>query len=252
MRQTNMKLGLVCLAALAWSGSALAEEEKTWFESEPDESKGESSDPETGETAVAAQEEGGVAVDEGKGGGWLTQGSIAVFAGVHLGMGGNLHIESGGFDTDDDLVATLGMQLGGEYIVHPYFAAGAELRLAGVNTEFFADGDVGRDLLVDLLLRPRGRYVFENIGLEAFVALPFGLSFLNINDDKGGDGGVGFALGLNTGASYFFTEKWGLSSDLAWLWHWNSAEGTSAAGVTIDNTLRYSQFTWFVNAVYAL
>src|SRR5687768_14892990 len=93
MTRSNIKLGLACLVALAWSASARAEEEKDWFESEPDESKGESSADEESPPA-APQEEGGIAIETSKRGSWLTQGSIALWGGVHLGMGGNLHVEA--------------------------------------------------------------------------------------------------------------------------------------------------------------
>jgi hypothetical protein len=253
MTQANIRVGLACLAALVWSVSARAEDKKDWFESEPDASKGEKVDPETGETTAAAPQEEGGAPEASKRGGWLTPGSIALNAGVHLGMGGTERIDRSGLDSDSDMVATIGMQIGGEYVLHKYFAAGGELRLSGINTETDADADVGRDMLTDIMLRPRGRYVIESIGLETYAALPFGISFPNINDDKSGDASVGFALGMDFGVNYFFTEHWGLGSSIGWLWHWFGVEQTSlSTGDKYDLSLRTSQFTWFLSALYML
>jgi hypothetical protein len=252
MPHPKITVAFTCLA-LALPASARAEDKKDWFESEPDESKGETADPETGEI-VLAQEEGGAPVAESDRGGWLTEGSIALNAGMHLGLGGKARVDrSGGLDSDNPMVAGIGMQLGGEYVVHKYFAAGGELRLAGVNTKSAADSDLGRDLLIDIMARPRGRYVIESIGLETFGALPIGISFPNINDDKGGDANVGFAIGLDLGATYFLTEKWGVSSSVGWLWH---RYGIDAINIATGDDETYhvtiGQFSWFLNAVYAL
>jgi hypothetical protein len=249
MRKAQFVAGVVGLAAVTWAQVASAEEKKSWYDSAPEDEE-EDQEEESGDGA--SQEEGEADTDS-RMGGFLTPGTIALMGGVHLGMGGNLAIEAEGLDSEYDLAATIGLQLGAEYVVHAYFAAGAELRLSGVNSKVAAEREVGRDMFIDLVVKPRGRYVIESIGLETFVTLPMGVSFPNISDEKSGDAGVGFAFGAGLGASYFFTEKLGISSDFTWLWHWYGIEDVNQANNDkYEGDVKLSQFTWFINAVYAL
>jgi hypothetical protein len=231
-----------------WASGASAEEE-SWFDQEPEKATNEES---ASEDAPAPQD--GEVDTESKSASYLTKGRIALTAGVHLGLGGSVNVDvPGPLDAEDDLATTIGLQLGGEYVLHPYFALGGELRLSGINTKSAADADVGRDMLTDIVVKPRGRYVFESIGLEAYLAMPFGLSIPNINDKKGGEASMGFTLGTGLGATYFFSDKIGIGSDFSWLWHWYGIEETNLTNNDkVSSTVKLGQFTWFVNAVYAL
>src|SRR5690349_11644818 len=62
----------------------------------------------------------------GMGGTTLSEGSIALHAGFRVGAGGELDDDGPG---DDDLLATFGLQLGGEYVLHKYVALGGEFRM---------------------------------------------------------------------------------------------------------------------------
>ena len=236
---------MLSLLLITWTTAASAEEQ-SWFDQEP------GAAPE--QTAEAAPQEDGDVEEDAASGRWLNPGDIAFMAGVHLGMGGGFEVDvPGPLDVEDDLAATIGLQLGGEYVLHPLFALGGELRLSGVNSEAAADNDVGRDMLIDIVVKPRARYVFESIGLEAYAALPAGVSIPNINDKKGGEASVGFTVGAGLGASYFFSEKLGIGSDLSWLWHWYGLEEVNLTNNDrVNSTVKLSQVTWFVNAMYVL
>jgi hypothetical protein len=251
MRKARVWAGVVALLCSTWAGAASADEEESWFDQDPDQARKEESAEESDDTS---QEEGEVDPESTRATRWLTRGSVALTAGLHLGMGGTASVDiPGPLDVEDDLVATVGLQLGGEYVLLDYLALGGELRLSGVNTKGADDSDIGRDLLTDLVVKPRGRYVFESIGLEAFAQLPFGVSIPKINDKKGGDASVGFTLGAGLGALYLFSEHWGISSDFTWLFHWYGVEQTNLSNNDkVDSTVKLSQFTWFINAVYAL
>ena len=253
MRKARVWAGALGLLCSTWAGAASADEEESWFDQDPDEAKKEEASDEASEEDDASEGDDDGDAQAGPRGG-LARGSIALTGGIHLGMGGKASIDiPGPLDAEDDLVATIGLQLGAEYVMLDYLALGGELRLSGVNTKGADDADVGRDMLTDIVVKPRGRYVFETIGLEAFAQLPFGVSIPNINDKKTGDASVGFTLGAGLGASYFFSEKWGISSDFTWLFHWYGVEETNLSNNDkVDSTVKLSQFHWFINAVYAL
>ena len=253
MRKARVWAGALGLLCSTWAGAASADEEESWFDQDPDEAKKEEASDEASEEDDASEGDDDGDAQAGPRGG-LARGSIALTGGIHLGMGGKASIDiPGPLDAEDDLVATIGLQLGAEYVLLDYLALGGELRLSGVNTKGADDADVGRDMLTDIVVKPRGRYVFESIGLEAYAALPAGVSIPNINDKKGGEASVGFTVGAGLGASYFFSEKLGIGSDLSWLWHWYGLEEVNLTNnVRVNSTVKLSPITWFVTAMYAL
>jgi hypothetical protein len=187
------------------------------------------------------------------------RGPLSVYGGLRLGFGGNLHteIDDTGFDGDDDMLATIGLQGGADYILMDYFAVGGELRLAWLNSETRDDGDIGRDLFIDIAVKPRGRYAFNNIPLEVYGAMPLGITFIatngDIDDNTNGDvsQGPGFNLGFLAGATYFFTDHMGINGEMGGLMYWYGADFDAPAG-KFSSSNRIGQFNLFANFVYAL
>lgn len=184
------------------------------------------------------------------------QGSIVLYGGLRIGAGGYVDFDPGG---SDDLRATIGFQVGAEYILHNYFAIGGEFRLARMRPEDAFDNPYFDDAhfrLFDFVVRPRVRYALENIGLEIYGSLPFGLVAASMPDPW--DGSVGFTLGVGAGATYMFTDVIGLNFEMTWFKHWfdaNDAERNVPPFGVIrpDYDLSTSQFNVVVlNAVFVL
>jgi hypothetical protein len=180
----------------------------------------------------------------------LSRGSFLLYGGLRFGYGGNLSVEyENGAEADGDLDGTVGMQLGGEYILHDYFAIGGEFRLAGTKPE----GADDRIKLIDFVVRPRGRYVFQNIGLEVYGTLPMGLVGAAPPDPI--NGGAGFTFGIGWGAIYMFTENIGINAEMSWLKHWfdGDIDLGGFAGGEQDLDMSTSVFNFLVlNAVFVL
>lgn len=210
---------------------------------------------------LAAQETGAVETStttvhsDAPGGGTISPGKLRILGGLHFGGGGDIRFdpEGGGGTTEDSLAAHVGLQAGVDYVLMDYFALGGELRATFWNSKDFADGDLGRSTFVDINVKPRGRYAFD-FPLEVYGMLPLGLSIAAINDDWNADGGAGFNFGFGGGATYFFTDKIGVNSEMAAIWHWFGAEYDLPLpfGGTADAAVRTAQFYMFLNFVYAL
>lgn len=179
--------------------------------------------------------------------------TLRLYGGLRLGFGGELEIDpERGPSADDDLLSTIGGQAGVEYVLMDYVSLGGELRLAGINTDSRDDLDIGSDLFIDAVFKPKGRFAL-NDQLELYGTLPIGLTFISASDDLGDDysAGPGFNLGIGAGASYFFTDSLGINAEAAYLLYWYGAENETLAGdIEADNSL--GQFTLFANAVFAL
>jgi hypothetical protein len=211
-------------------------------------------DPEQGLVGEAQVTESSVSADTSGGGGGgggttLSNGSIALWGGFRLGVGGGADSDPGG---EDDLNATFGLQIGGEYVVWDYVAVGGELRWATLTTETAADFDQDRFSLIDVVVKPRGRYVIDKIGLEVYGTMPLGITFASMPDPL--DGKAGFTLGIGAGAIYMFTDMIGINAEMAWYGHWFNAEGPAGLGIgDVDFDLSTSQFQLFIiNAVFVL
>jgi hypothetical protein len=207
---------------------------------------------------VAAQETGAVETStatvhtDAPRGGSLSPGKLRILGGLHFGGGGDLRVDpdGGGGSVEFSLAPLVGLQAGVDYVMMDYFALGGELRATFFNTKDGADADVGRSTYIDINVKPRGRYAFD-FPLEVYGMLPMGLTIAALNDDWNADGGAGFNLGFGGGATYFFTDKIGVNSEMAAIWHWFSAEYNTPFGST-DAGMRTAQFYLFLNFVYAL
>ena len=208
---------------------------------------------------LAAQETGAVETStatvhtDAPGGGTISPGKLRILGGLHFGGGGDLRADpdGGGGTSEDALSPHVGLQAGVDYVMMDYFALGGELRATFFNVKDFDDLDIGRSTFIDINIKPRGRYAFE-FPLEVYGMLPMGLSIAALNDDQPFDGGAGFNLGFGGGATYFFTDKIGVNSEMAAVWHWFSAEADVPFAGTVDYGMRTAQFYMFLNFVYAL
>jgi hypothetical protein len=217
-------------------------------------------DPEEGVVELSADTNEGVAgeaeADADVGSPAGARGPLSVYGGLRLGFGGELSFEDDdtGFEGEDDMLATIGLQAGADYVIWDYIAVGGELRLAWVNTEGRdeADPSIGRDTYIDVVAKPRGRYAFDNIPLEVYGTLPLGITFIATNGDlEDVSQGPGFNLGVGAGATYFFTDKMGVQGEMAYLMYWYGSE-VEVLGTTAEGSNYHGQFNLIANFVYAL
>ena len=173
-------------------------------------------------------------------------GPLRLYGGFNVAVGGEVKIEDypfGGLDSDP----TVGLQLGADYVLHKYFSLGGEMRFLW----FKADGWNDRTLLWDLVVKPRGRYAFDNIPLELYGALPIGLTVPSDIDLPGAgevNGKAGFTVGLLAGANWFFTQHLGVNAEMGWQFHKISAEQFDA-----EADIKLNQFVLLCpNFIYAL
>ena len=123
-----------------------------------------------------------------------------------------------------------------------YFSIGGETRFLWSKIGPAAD----RDFLWDIDVKPRGRYPFAKIPLEVYGALPIGLTVAGIPNQP--EGTVGFNVGLVGGATWWFTSKMGVNTELGWVFH---KYGRELFNVETDITM--NQFLLLApNFVYAL
>lgn len=216
----------LALVALALSGTAQAQ------------------DPEAGDVSVAADvSAGGASVG--------ARGPMRVYGGLHLGGGGNVvtKIKDSDFDGDGDMGFLIGFQGGLDYVLHRFFAIGGEFRLTSSK---FADmpGDPDRPIFVDFTAKPRGRYEFSSIPLEVYGMLPIGFSIVAPRNDM--DTKFNMNFGLGAGATYFFTERMGINSEMAGIFHWFRQDVVIPFVGDTTSRNRTGQFYLFVNFVYVL
>ncbi|HEX5655633.1 MAG TPA: outer membrane beta-barrel protein [Polyangiales bacterium] len=152
-------------------------------------------------------------------------GPLRVYGGFQVAVGGEVQVEDfGGIDADP----TIGIQGGVDYVLHEYFSIGGEMRLLW----FKADTSTDRTLLWDLVVKPRGRYAFNNIPLEVYGTLPIGLTVPgDIQLPAAGEvnGKAGFTVGLAAGANWFFTQHLGVNAEIGWQFHKIRAEEFGAS-----------------------
>jgi len=191
-------------------------------------------------------------------------GPLRVYGGLSFAAGGEIKHE----DADDgvELSSTIGFQAGVDFVVMDYFAIGAETRFLFPKAEDLNDDD--RFFLWDIAVKPRGRYVFDDMPLELYLALPLGLTVAGNADalpigepllapvlpgnDANVDGKVGWNIGLVAGANWFFTENLGVGVELGWHFHKFGLE-SSLGRVDFDYQVKMNQFLFFgPNFVYAL
>jgi hypothetical protein len=183
-------------------------------------------------------------------------GALRMYGGMRLDVGGGFTLWQ-----DRDLLyraaPTPAVQVGADYVLGSYMAVGLETRLNWARAK---DAD-SRIMLWDLVLKPRLRYVTSFHGVELYGALPFGLSVANFPDSKQAEttGKMSGTLGFMAGLNYFFTDHFGLNTEMGWMWHWvkgdyEALRQTSTGGVARigEKTVRLGQFTVLtLNLVYA-
>jgi hypothetical protein len=184
-------------------------------------------------------------------------GKWRVLAGFHFGFAGTLKVDpAAGFQlvnaNPPGLEPTMGLHVGVDYLLMKYFTLGAELRLSWWkpkgNITVTSQSDPDRSLFVDVDIKPRGRYAFDNIPLEVYGTMPLGLSGAAVDDTLPMDGGPGFNLGIGAGAIYMLTPRFGFCTELLGVWHW--FDGKLAVGTDTDN--RAAQLYWMLNLVFAI
>jgi hypothetical protein len=215
---------------------------------------------------VAAQETGAVETStatvhtDAPGGGAISPGKLRILAGMHFGGGGELRSDPDGPGptSESSLRPLIGLQAGVDYVLMKYFAIGGEFRFTRFNTNDYDDLDIGRSTFIDIDVKPRGRYAFD-FPLEVYGTMPMGLSFAALNGDieefpgvNDASGGAGFNLGFGGGANYFFTDKFGVNSEMLAVWHWFGTEIETVGGLSGEASNRTAQFYFFINGIFAL
>jgi hypothetical protein len=183
---------------------------------------------------------------------------VRIYGGLGLGFGGTAEIDANGpfglgeAGGEDDLVTSIGGQVGFDIPVMRYLSLGGEARLLTFNTDGFDDNDVDRSKLLDIDFKPRVRFPIHKTRLELYAALPVGITVPFLADDFGDDdnldGKVGWNLGIGAGLNYWITRGFALNVEPMYVMHWFDLDGR--AGSSADVALR--QFTIFVNGVVAL
>ncbi len=186
--------------------------------------------------------------------------NLRLYGGLRLGLGGEAEFDpDDGLTVKDDLLTTLGGQVGCDAVLMEHLALGGELRLAGVNTDGRDDNDYGSDLVIDLVLKPRVRFA-PTATFEIYGMLPFGLTLINTNDDLNSDlvdtsQGPGFNLGPGGGVTYFFADNVGINFEMAYIMYWYGwTQEATAFGRSVkqEADISWGQFTLFANLVLAL
>lgn len=152
-----------------------------------------------------------------------------LYGGIRLGVGGEFkesEKEDYGDDGDVgkttyDLKARPGFQLGAAWVWR-YFGIGPELRFALIKGEDFAHTQKNLDIVV----KPRGGYQLTTLPLEFYLAVPIGatVAFYDYEWDedtldKEPEDQVGFTVGVQAGATYFFSKHIGVNAELGWVYY---------------------------------
>lgn len=253
LRHSYAFCALVALSS-GVSGGALAddEENESYFEAEQGDTGHEPSeededDEESDEERKERQTANAEAVREAVP---AIMRGLGVYGGLILGAGGSVDAGEAG---EDDLEPTLGFVTGVDYLLTrytPYAAVGGELRLASFNTDYADSANLDRSWLLDLAIKPRGRYAF-NDRLEAYLTLPFGLSYVMLSDDLSQEAGIGFNLGIGPGATFMISELFGVNLEALYLWHWYESESSVTGGPQEINE-RLGQVTFFASVMMKL
>lgn len=177
-------------------------------------------------------------------------------AGVRTGFGGQFEADTGSDSVSDDMSTTFGAQLGVDYGLLDFFTLGAEMRLGRVITQSADDAGANADLFIDVVAKPRARHFVFSDNLELYAAVPFGVTFVNLDDENLEEAaetnreisaGPGFNLGVAGGSTYHITDSIGINAEAAYLMTWFGTETVSPViNSETDNSL--AQMTLMVNA----
>jgi opacity protein-like surface antigen len=179
--------------------------------------------------------------------------SVRLHLGAGVGVAGEAEAEYDDIDEEDqpdgaDLAPTYGVHAGIEVPLHDYFTLGAEFGLSFWNPEDAVDPPAGVDKIdrqkqLDVLARPKLRLMPVE-GLELYGVVPVGLTYYipssDLDEEEDGykyevDGGVGFAVGVSAGVTYFVTEHIGLTGEAGYLYRKFGTKETASGGGVSDS-----------------
>jgi len=175
-------------------------------------------------------------------------GPLRLYGGLSIAAGGELKLDDADFDEGgSELFPTIGFHAGADFVLMDYFSIGGETRFLFFKPEAIGDDD--RSFLWDISVKPRGRYAFDGMPLEVYLALPLGLTVPGIEGEAEGE--VGWNIGIVAGANYFFSESLGVSLELGWHFHKFGIESGEGLGGEYD--VKMNQFLFLAPSfVYAL
>lgn len=181
---------------------------------------------------------------------------LRLYGGLWLGFGGEMESDLDGplgisFQGDDDLITTVGGQLGLDFVALKYLAFGAEFRFGGFNSETGDDDGLDRSKLIDIDFKPRLRFPARRVPLEIYLTVPIGLTIARLSDDLFPnvdlDEKVGWNLGVGGGITYFVLRRFGLNLEPIWLMHRFKVD----VPVDFEADVALRQFSLLFNAVIA-
>jgi hypothetical protein len=190
--------------------------------------------------------------------------SLDVGGMVDFGFGGEVDweytVDRWHFDDDDFLDPMLGFGLFARYQLHENFDLGGELHVLWWRTDEMEDVDIDRCTLIDIAVRPMGKYGFANVPLELYLALPIGLTISVPSDeasdafqriDSGDiDAGTGINLALLAGLNYHPMPEFGLFVELGWTMHWYVNDLDTARATELESLM--NQFALRVGAFWSM
>jgi hypothetical protein len=182
---------------------------------------------------------------------------VRLYGGLGLGFGGKLETDATGplgllrVDSDDDLITTVGGQVGVDVPVLRYLSLGAEARIGAINGQTLDDRGVDRSKLIDLDFKPRLTLPLRRSPLEFYFTVPIGLTIPILADDFGDgdaiDAKLGWNLGVGAGLNFWLTHRLALNVEPMYLMHWFDLDLPAGSG-----SVKVQQFSLFLNAVFAL
>lgn len=181
------------------------------------------------------------------------EGHFRLAAYLALGFGGDLDWNADSASDSASLDATIGFGARGELPIHDYFVVGGLFELLTIEAEGYFDNE--RESVFDIDVWAKARYPIEisnNLVLEPYVGIPFGLTLAVLNDLDGSGDSVwpGFNTGVLAGAMMIFDGHFGGFVEIGWRHHQAFHEenvpffgDTSFKGVT-------NQFALHLGAAY--
>lgn len=180
-----------------------------------------------------------------------------LYGGIGLGFGGTLELDTPGpfgffrAQGEDDLVTSIGGQVGFDIPVMRYLSLGGEARFVSFNSDALDENSVDRSKLIDLDFKPRLTFPLRRSPIEFYLSTPIGLTVPVLSDDFGDndaiDGKVGWNLGIGGGVNFWLTRRFALNLEPMYVMHWFDLDVPGG-----DASVTLKQFTLFANAVFSL
>jgi hypothetical protein len=173
--------------------------------------------------------------------------------GIHLRLGfaGGLTYSTDAADTETDLDTTLGIGLRAEVPVLKFLSIGGLFEAAAYQTDIpFFEDDTRWGLDFDFFVRGRYLFVFEDVAVEPYVALPIGFSlgFLQDPDSPAEDEAwPGWNVGVLGGI--YVISKVGIGGLFELGWRHHEAYNSNAID---DLAVSTNELAMNVGAVFAL